>query len=307
MSNIRVHKKVNLQPITFGKESLMNTFYSLLREYNKQDTYKDLTITKQELWEMAGFEGKYQSEYIYELIRELTKSETYNLKSLDTNINSIGGSMFIITSYKNGDVKIEVPKSFQKFLFYKQDLDLMYKAKHKKTLTVPELEYYDKEVKPKSKFLVLLKKADILGVKGKYNKRLYSLLMQFKKTGLYFTTWDKFKEILEIPSSYKSGHIDQQIFKPAKKELSKVGIEITEIKKIKKGRCISKIEIRFKCKDSKNTKEKPEVEVDQKPRISKAKELGTIKLLKAGKHDLIEKLLSMKTDKEVDKFMKDNL
>jgi len=307
MSNIRVHKKVNLQPITFGKESLMNTFYSLLQEYNKQDTYKDLIITKQDLWEMAGFEGKYQSEYIYELIRELTKSETYNLKSLDTNINSIGGSMFIITSYKNEDIKIEVPKSFQQLLFYKQDLDLMYKAKHKKTLTVPELEYYDKEVKPKSKFLVLLKKADILGVKGKYNKRLYSLLMQFKKTGLYFTTWDKFKEILEIPETYKATNIDQRILKPAKKELSKVGIKITNIKKIKNGRSIDKIEIRFKYKDPKKAKEKAKTEVDQKPRIGKAKELGTIKLLKAGKHNLIEKLISLETDREVEEFIKKNI
>jgi len=307
MSNIRVHKKINLQPVTFGKESIINVFYCLIKEYNKQETYKDIIITRQQLWEMAGFEGKHNTEHLFDLIRSLTKSETYNLGSIDPNIKSISGSMFVITSYPNGDIKIEVPKSFQQFLFYKQDLDLMYKAKHKKTLTVPELEYYDKEVKPKSKFLVLLKKADILGVKGKYNKRLYSLLMQFKKTGLYFTTWKSFKEILEIPETYRTSNIEQRVLKPARKELSKVGIKITDIKKIKNGRCIDKIEIRFKYKDPKKTKEKPEVEVDQKPRISKAKELGTIKLLKAGKHNLIEKLLSMKTDKEVDKFMKDNL
>ncbi|MEI6857172.1 replication initiation protein [Psychrilyobacter sp.] len=255
MSKIRLHKKVNLQPITFGKESIINTFYSILQRYNKQHEYEPLMIDRQELWEMAGFEGKYNTEHVFGLIKSLTKSETYNLESIDPEIKSISGSMFVITSYPDGNIKINVPEDFRKYLFYKKDIDLMYKAKAKERLSIKELDYYDKEVKPKSKFLVLLKKADILGIKGKYNKRLYSLLMQFKKTGLYFTTWDKFKEILEIPKSYKSGHIDQKIFTPAKKELLKVGIEILEIKKIKKGRSINRVEILFKVNENTKLKE----------------------------------------------------
>jgi hypothetical protein len=240
MSNIRVHKEMNLMSIDMIKENIINVFYGIVEQYNKQDEYKDLIISKQKLWELTGFSGKYNSVKVFEIIRELTKSSTYVIKEN----HKISGSMFVI-EVLDDKIKIEVPRTFQKYLFYKKDIDLMHKAKHKKVLSVAELEYYDKEVKPKSKFLVLLKKADILGIKGKYNKRLYSLLMQFKKTGLYFTTWDKFKEILEIPKSYTSSHIDQKIFAPAKKELLKVGIEITEIKKIKKGRSIDRVEIRF--------------------------------------------------------------
>ena len=304
MSNIRLHKKVNLKPITFGKESIINTFYSILQRYNKQHNYEHLMIDRQELWEMAGFEGKYQTDYVFELIKSLTKSETYNLENLDPEIKSISGSMFVITSYPDGNIQIEVPESFRKYLFYKKDIDLMYKAKHRKKLSIPELEYYDKEVKPKSKFLVLLKKADILGIKGKYNKRLYSLLGQFKKTGLYFTTWDKFKEILEIPKSYKSGHIDQKIFTPAKKELLKVGLEITEIKKIKKGRSIDKVEIRFKCEEDTST-----MLSNQDKKESKGTEMSMVKrkalaeLAKKGKYHLIETLMNLKTDEEVEEFM----
>jgi hypothetical protein len=220
--------------------------------------------------------------------------------------------MFVITSYPDGNIQIEVPESFRKYLFYKKDIDLMYKAKHRKKLSIPELEYYDKEVKPKSKFLVLLKKADILGIKGKYNKRLYSLLMQFKKTELYFTSWDKFKEILEIPKSYKSGHIDQKIFTPAKKELLKVGIEITEIKKIKKGRSIDRVEIRFKCEETlpsvgfSQSKETEESKEGQELEMSKVKRKALSELARKGKFHLIEPLMKLRSDEEVEEFMEEN-
>lgn len=139
----------------------------------------------------------------------------------------------------------------------------MCKAKHKKNLTVQELEHYDNVIKEKSKYLVLLKKADILGIKGKYNKRLYSLLIQFKKTGKYSTTWNKFKEMLEVPISYKAGDIDRSVLNPSKEELLKVGIYITQINKIKKGRSINKIEILFKTNEKTKLKKSQGIKIDK--------------------------------------------
>jgi len=232
----------------------------------------------------------------------------YDLEADDGTYDSITGILNI-----DGNIKINVPEDFRKYLFYKKDIDLMYKAKHRKKLSIPELEYYDKEVKPKSKFLVLLKKADILGIKGKYNKRLYSLLGQFKKTGIYFTTWDKFKEILEIPKSYKSGHIDQKIFTPAKRELLKVGIEITEIKKIKKGRSIDRVEIRFKCEEetSRTTSVRRTSPPLDKEGENEGIEMSLIKrkalseLARTGKFHLIEPLIKLQSDEEIEEFMGD--
>jgi len=313
LSNIRLHKKVNLKPITFGKESIINTFYSILQRYNKQHEYQSLMIDRQELWEMAGFEGNYNTEHVFDLIKSLTKSETYNLESIDPEIKSISGSMFVITSYPNGNIKINVPEDFRKYLFYKKDIDLMYRAKHKKILSVAELDHYDNVTKEKSKFLVLLRKADILGIKGKYNKRLYSLLGQFKKTGLYFTTWDKFKEILEVPKSYKAGDIDLRIFASAKKELLKVGIEITEIKKIKKGRSIDRVEIRFKCASTTLSNQTNQTSAtlshrdkegeDKVVEMSMVKRKALAELAKKGRYHLIETLMNLKTDEEVEEFM----
>ncbi len=310
LSKIRLHKKVNLKPITFGKESIINTFYSILQRYNKQHEYESLMIDRQELWEMAGFEGKYNSDHVFELIKNLTKSETYNLESIDPEIKSISGSMFIITSYSDGNIKINVPEDFRKYLFYKKDIDLMYKAKAKKKLTIQELDHYDKITKEKSRFLVLLKKADILGIKGKYNKRLYSLLGQFKNTGLYFTTWEKLKKVLEIPKSYKAGDIDQRIFNPAKEELLKAGIEITDIKKIKKGRSIDRVEIRFKCEEKRTPsvlQTSPPLDKDGENEViemSKIKRRALAELARKGKYHLIEPLMKLGTDEEVEEFMK---
>lgn len=255
MSNIRVHKKINLSPIKMGKENLINTFYGLIEKYNKQIEYKPLELSKMELWELAGYKGEYNSKYIIELINDLTKADTYNVSSINPKISTISGSMFIVTTFSDARIKINVPEDFRPYLFYKKDIDLMTKAKHKKKMSIADLDHYDRVTKEKSKFLVLLKKADLLGISGKYNKRLYALLSQWNKTRKYTAKWEDFKEILEIPKSYQSANIDQRIMKVAKKELLKVGLKITKIEKFKKGRSIDRIEILFKIENTKISKQ----------------------------------------------------
>ena len=254
MSKIRVHKQINSLPIEMGKEVLQNTFYGLMELYNKQREYKDLVISKQKLWELTGYEGKYKSEYIGDLISGLTKSTTYQA---DEKI--ISGSIFVTTLLPTGEIRIEVPRSFQELIFYKTDLDLMTKAKRKEILTVKELDYWDRIGKNKSKFLVLLEKADILHIKGKYNKRLYALLMQWAYVGIYDIAFKDFREILEIPKSYKACDIEKRVLGASKTELLKVGIEIKKIVKKKTGRSITGIKIIFVVAKKENHKEAKKV------------------------------------------------
>lgn len=312
MSKIRVHKEINLLPMQMGKENLINVFYGLIEKYNKQTEYQPLMISKSELWELAGFGGNYNAAYIRELIRDLTKSDTYTINSIDPSVSTISGSMFIITNYPDGGIKINIPEDFRKYLFYKKDIDLMTKAKHKKKLTIQELDYWDREGKQKSKFLVLLKKAVLLGISGKYNKRLYALLSQFNKTGKYISKWEDFKEILEIPNSYRVTNIDQQVLSKAKKELLKVGLKITNIEKIKKGRSIDRIEITFKTISEETVKEadkiNKEIIVKNKDNIDlmlDKKNKIIVKLGKANKLNLLEKLNLIQTQEELEKFKVD--
>lgn len=246
MSYIRVLSKINKLPINIKKESLANVFFGLIEKYNKQETYKELYITKQELWELSGYKGDYNYVYIDELIRELTTGNSYHTE-LDT---VISGSMFVTERDLEGNgFKIYIPEPFRKHFFYKKDIDLLRKASRKEKMSVKELDYYRNEVEPKKPFLILLKKADILGISGIYNKRIYAFLMQFKHSGKYFESYDKFKKNLEIPSSYRASDIDKQVLNKAKKELKKFGVNINKINKIKEGRSIKKIEIYFSIKE----------------------------------------------------------
>jgi len=244
MGDIRIHKKLNLMPISFGKEVLINVFYGLIKKFNQEKDKSIIEITKQDLWEMIGFTGsKYNSDELRKVIGELTKSNTYEIGRN----HKLSGSIFITEELENS-IRIEIPQTFRDFIFTKKDLEIMTKAKNKEKMAVGELDYWDTTLKGKSKELVLLKEADILGINGKYNKRLYSLLGQFKKTGKYWTSMENFKSLLEIPKSYKMGDIDKQILKPSIPELKeKAGIKITEVKKIKTGRSITSIEFYFKA------------------------------------------------------------
>ena len=136
------------------KESLANVYYNLIDKYNKQHEYKPLEISKSDLWKIAGLKGDYNSRDLRELIEELTKSNSYTI----TENHKIAGSMFVV-EYLNDKIKIYVPEPFRKLIFYKKDIDLMYKAKHKKVLSVAELDHYDKITKKKSKFFSFIKKS----------------------------------------------------------------------------------------------------------------------------------------------------
>ena len=62
--------------------------------------------------------------------------------------------------------------------------------------------------------------AEFIALSGKYTKTLYRLLKQFRQAGSRIFKWDEFLEIMDIPDSYRQIDIDQQILKPALRELT---------------------------------------------------------------------------------------
>lgn len=64
---------------------------------------------------------------------------------------------------------------------------------------------------------------EFINISSKYAKTLYRLLKQFRNSGvvtLFRNRWDDFCEIMQIPSEYAQGKIDERILKPCIKELS---------------------------------------------------------------------------------------
>lgn len=91
---------------------------------------------------------------------------------------------------------------------------------------------------------------EFTSLSSSYSKTMYRLLKQFKSTGFYTVKTDEFRDLLDIPNSYKMGNIDQQILNPIRKELSQY-FEPFQIKKIKakKGNKIDRFEFYFKEKE----------------------------------------------------------
>ncbi len=96
--------------------------------------------------------------------------------------------------------------------------------------------------------------AEFVNLSGTYAKTIYRYLKQFRAQGWWHIKYKDFKELLEIPESYQARNIDQQILKPAIKELAsernlfdqrRTPFKGLMIKKIKSGRNIEALEFYF--------------------------------------------------------------
>ncbi|MGY3767094.1 replication initiation protein [Vagococcus vulneris] len=86
---------------------------------------------------------------------------------------------------------------------------------------------------------------EFVNINSKYTKTIFRQLKQFKDTGLYIVSMDKFKFLLDVPKSYRMTDIDRQILNPSLSELSNI-FENLKLEKIKSGRKISKLKFTFK-------------------------------------------------------------
>ena len=87
---------------------------------------------------------------------------------------------------------------------HKDDIDLINKVKHKGTIELNETEMdrYETVVKEKKQFLLLLNQAELEGIRSKYGKRLYSILVQYHLKNKLLMTISDLREIMEIPETY---------------------------------------------------------------------------------------------------------
>ena len=117
--------------------------------------------------------------------------------------------------------------------------------------------------------------AEFIALSGKYTKTLYRLLKQYRQTGYMQMEWSEFKRILDIPECYRQIDIDQQILKPALRELTAErnlfdtkripfkDLSYTKIKGKGRGRGGNVIAIEFRFKPEKIQ------ELESKPKESK--------------------------------------
>lgn len=93
-----------------------------------------------------------------------------------------------------------------------------------------------------------------VNIESKYTKTLYRNLRQFKTTGKYTIKADKFRELYDVPESYKQSDIMKRIINPAIEELSKEfeNLKCETTKKPKQGAPVDKYIFTFVAVPKKN-------------------------------------------------------
>jgi len=298
---IGIHKELNRSPINFDSARMVDVFYNIVQRFNYQLT-PSINITKQELYKIANFEEQYRELEVRKLIRELTKSTVFNVPEGKA---IISGSVFTARYEEDETVTIWVSEPYKPYIFHKDDIDLINKVKHKGTIELNETEMdrYETVIKERKKFLLLLNQAEIEGIRSKYGKRLYSILVQYQLKNKLFMTIENFREIMEIPPKYTLGQMNGDILKRVKKELESKGLfKFLEEPKGSGRRKITHIEISFeylgkyKAKKSKEDIEKEEFE------NKRGKVLFKVAKLKNQGH-LLSEVDKIQTKEELEKFI----
>ncbi len=249
---IRVSKELIQEPLKFEKELGIRFFKECILKFNQiEDLDKEIIFSFEEL--RHNFNLKNPEDF-KEFMR-FFHTEIDGRKNVFTTDKGdlIGGGVFSTKIYvEENKIGAVVNYYHKQYIYSKCDIDKWHSVKgNPKEINKLEIPNQEKE-----KLLGLMTTFIVDGVKGKYSQRLLDLLMQFKGSGVFIMNYDKFKELLDIPKSYRASDIEVRIFEKSKEEFKKIGLLITDIEKVKEGRAIKNIKIKFKFEDKRKKAEK---------------------------------------------------
>lgn len=167
-------------------------------------------------------------------LKELVKWDNNNNKLFIESLENTNKKL-IALNFRFEDEK----KIIQFVLFPTFEID-----KEQKTLTVSVNEKFAYLLNGLSSNFTRFELENFTTLQSKYSKILYKELMKFKSTGYLIFTIEDFRNKLDIPLKYRMSEIDKKVLTPIKEELAKI-LKKFEIKKIKKGKNINKIEFCF--------------------------------------------------------------
>ena len=299
---IRVSKNLIQEPLKFEKELGLRFFKECILKFNQiEDLDKEIIFSFEEL--RQNFNLHNQADF-----KEFMKffhTEIDGRKNIFTTDKGdlIGGGVFSTKIYVDrNEIGAVVNYYHKQYIYSKCDIDKWHSVKgNPKEINKLEIPKQEKE-----KLLGLMTTFIADEVKGKYSQRLLDLLMQFKKTGLFIMNYDKFKELLEIPKSYKACDIDTRILGKSKEEFQKIGLLITDIEKVKEGRSIKNIKIKFKFEEKKKKANNSSSQSLEKTDFTVLSGKIVIKMKSAYKNtwmNHMEELNECKTIEELEKFI----
>ena len=206
-------------------EAQQNVFFTLLQQFRKAsgDT---LELDFNKLFELAQISQG--TNYRKEILDKIGKLQEFKFRYEINELGDLRQDVIfpsIETDSKNKVLRIRVSRGFKE-------------------------RYINSPLKGWTRYEL----AEFVNLSGTYTKTIYRYLKQYRQTGRWRIRYDDFKELLGIPESYRATNIDQQILKPALKELSaernlfdmrRTPFEKLVVIKHKKGREIEALEFCF--------------------------------------------------------------
>jgi len=172
-------------------------------------------------------------------LKELSNYYSRSEKRFITDLQGVYQKMLGLTYREEDEDEIRYFALFQGFVINKKNQFVEISVN-------PKLDYILNQLTNEFTQFELKEFTDL---KSSYSKTMYRLLKQFKSTGYYTVKIDEFRDLFDVPQSYKMGDIDKKVLAPIKKELSQY-FEPLKIKKVKakKGNRIDRLEFLFQEK-----------------------------------------------------------
>lgn len=187
-----IHNDLNLVSFKNLKKLEFNILFALITQFkNKQN--EELVLGISELRELINL-SSYSDHEIKVFIDTLARKLVSSVIRFDDNDEYIYFTLFEYLKIPKDTSKLYIRgKIHEKFIYMLNSL--------KNNFTIFELN-------------------EIANLSSSYSQTLYRLLKQYRKTGYLRVEIETFKNLLDIPASYKSASdIDKRVIKPALKEL----------------------------------------------------------------------------------------
>jgi len=187
--------------------------------------------------------GLLEIRYSFEELKSISKYSSREKERFTNDLENVYKKMTQLSYRQEDEEKI---KYFILFTGFEIDK----KNRYVDISINPKLQYVLNEI---SDSFTKFELEEFTDLRSSYAKTTFRLLKQFRQTGFWKISIVSFRELLDVPESYRMTALDDRVIEPIKKELSPI-FKNLQIKKIKakKSNKIEYLEFRFKAEDDMN-------------------------------------------------------
>lgn len=223
MANEIVKYGNELNMVVFRKFTAneMNLFFSIVSRMREKGS-KTVTFTWNELRYLSKYKPTSTKRFIDDLNSTYSKMLQLNYGSSYISNNKLTVSRFIL--FTGFDIIVNVDN---------QGNEIDTESGYVEIALNPKLEHILNDLESWTRYSL----EEFIDLKSTYSKTMFRLLKQYRTTGKYIIKMEDFKELLDIPKSYRLDNIDARVLKPISDELSSIfkNLRIEKNKSKKRG------------------------------------------------------------------------